>query len=258
MHKRLCPNIRPGGAVIQTHNGFNFCINFLSAQGPFSVKYGTYRQPAKLFVGGEVLLSSEGTTQGDLLAMPMCAPATMPLVKKIQSIDTNQVWYADDAAAGGSLSSLKLWWNKLTDLGSLFGYFPNAKKSWLVVKPGSLDKAKHLFANTNVDVMNEGRSYLGAALGSRDFYRGYLTEKATHWTTEIEKLCKIALSQSQAANAALTHGLIRWWVYASRTNENFDDFLHPLDKAIQNTLIPEITGRSPPGDAERRLLELTP
>ena len=40
-HKHLCPNIRPR-AVIRTHNGFNFCINFLSAQGAFSVKYGIW------------------------------------------------------------------------------------------------------------------------------------------------------------------------------------------------------------------------
>ena len=39
LHKPLCPNIRPGGGNTDTH-GFNFCINFLSAQGAVSVKDG--------------------------------------------------------------------------------------------------------------------------------------------------------------------------------------------------------------------------
>ena len=71
-----------------------------------------------------------------------------PLLTKVQTRDAKQVWYADDAAAGGPLKSLRQWWNKLTGFDSIFGYFPNANKSWLVVKPGFLDTAKHLFDNT--------------------------------------------------------------------------------------------------------------
>ena len=42
-----------------------------------------YRSPASLLVSGEVILSEEGTTQGDPLAMPMYALATVPLINQL-------------------------------------------------------------------------------------------------------------------------------------------------------------------------------
>ena len=79
----------------------------------------TYRQPSFLFVGGEVLISKEGTTQGDPLAMPMYAIATVPLLTYVSIKETTQVWYADNA---GKLNFLGQWWNKLNTFGSSFGY----------------------------------------------------------------------------------------------------------------------------------------
>lgn len=43
-----------------------------------TVLINTYRTPSELYVDGNVLLSQEGTTQGDPLAMPMYALATIP------------------------------------------------------------------------------------------------------------------------------------------------------------------------------------
>ena len=77
-----------------------------------------------------MVLSQEGTTQGDPLAMPMYALATIPLIKKLEG-DSTQVWYADDAAAAGKITAR---WDKLINSGPSFGYFPNASKSWLVTK----------------------------------------------------------------------------------------------------------------------------
>ena len=54
----------------------------------------TYRQPSFLFVEGEVLISKEGTTQGDPLAMPMYALASVPLLTKVSTKETTQVWYS--------------------------------------------------------------------------------------------------------------------------------------------------------------------
>ena len=75
-----------------------------------------------LFVGDETLLSSEGTTQGDPLAMPSYAFATLPLIKHLgDSTDIKQSWYADDSAAVGRLESIHHWLEILTEKGPDFG-----------------------------------------------------------------------------------------------------------------------------------------
>ena len=53
-----------------------------------------YHYHAELYVADEAILSQEGTTQGDPLAMAMYALAV------------EQVWFADDATAGGHLDKL--------------------------------------------------------------------------------------------------------------------------------------------------------
>ncbi|KAL5479245.1 hypothetical protein EMCRGX_G022742 [Ephydatia muelleri] len=69
--------------------------------------------------------SQEGTTQGDPLAMPMYALATLPLMHHVNH-DIGQVWYADDATATGKLTNLRTWWDKLVSLGPAYGYHVNA------------------------------------------------------------------------------------------------------------------------------------
>ena len=67
-----------------------------------------YRDATELFVDGPILSSEEVTTQGDPLAMPMYALATIPLIRRLS--DTSnvvQVWYADDASASGRFLSLR-------------------------------------------------------------------------------------------------------------------------------------------------------
>jgi len=92
-----------------------------------------YREASSLFIDGYSLLSEEGTTQGDPLAMAMYALSTTPLIHRLAGSAT-QVWFADDAAAGGALCGLLEWWGQLRSLGPGYGYHVNASKSWLVFK----------------------------------------------------------------------------------------------------------------------------
>ena len=56
---------------------------------------------------GTSLLSEEGTTECGPLAMSfLYALATVPLIKELSSVNVQQVWYADDSAAVGSLEDI--------------------------------------------------------------------------------------------------------------------------------------------------------
>lgn len=61
------------------------------------------------------LLSQEGTTQGDLLAMAIYAIAITPLIDHLEDESVKQIWYADDATAFGKIRKLKPWWDQITN-----------------------------------------------------------------------------------------------------------------------------------------------
>ena len=99
-------------------------------------------------------------TKSDPLAMSMYAIAIMPLIRKLDAFSSvTQVWFADDATAGGKLE--KAWWEMLLD-GTRpdFGYHPNATKSWLIMKEESLEQAAKTFHCTGVQVTSEGHRHL--------------------------------------------------------------------------------------------------
>ena len=217
----------------------------------------TYRSPASLFVSGDTILSEEGTTQGDPLAMPMYAIAMIPLIRRLNN-DVTQVWYADDACACGRLVSLRQWWDRLCELGPGFGYFPNALKTWLVVKDRCHSEAEGIFAGTNVKITNEGRPYLGSAIESSLYVRRFIEEKVKGWSSDVTLLAKVAQSQPHAAYSAFTKGLASRWVYVSRTVPDIDTYLQPLEDVIRCVLIPALTGRAPPNDFEHDLFALPP
>ena len=61
--------------AVALHNIQQICPSFAP------ILINTYRSAAGLFIAGDILLSEEGTTQGDPLAMLMYALATLPLIK---------------------------------------------------------------------------------------------------------------------------------------------------------------------------------
>ena len=94
-------------------------------------------------------VSAEGTTQGDPLSMGVCALSIQPLITALQTTSsTKQCWFADNASGAGPLSEIKKWWDTLTAVGPDSGYFPNAKKCWIIVKP----EKKHWFLGTTSSV----------------------------------------------------------------------------------------------------------
>ena len=131
------------------HNIYHLCPSLSK------VLINTYREDIQLFIDGDTLLSQEGTTQGDPLAMAMYAIAVTPLIQQLQDSEIKQVWFADDATAGGNLARVKMWWDHIIQLGPNYGYYPNASKTWLIVKEEHLEKAQCLWVQTLPSLQKE-------------------------------------------------------------------------------------------------------
>ena len=215
-----------------------------------------YRTNTELFVDGESILSQEGTTQGDPLAMAMYALGILPLISAVSTAGATQTWYADDATAGGHLTHLRKWWDQLRAKGPAFGYFVNNLKTWLIVKEEHLTTAEDTFKDTGICITCSGRRHLGAALRSRTFVEEYAHEKVLSWKSELERLALYAKSEPHAAFAALTHGFMSRWTYLLQTIEGLAPLLQPLEDTIRLLFLPSLTGRDAPTDDERELLAL--
>ena len=115
------------------------------------------------------------------------AIAVTPLINHLRQSqpDVSQVWYADDATAAGQLEPLLQWWKLVSSTCPHYGYFPNAIKTYLIVKPQYLDSATALFQGTNVQITCLGQQHLGAAISSRSFTEEYISKKVKLWCDEI-------------------------------------------------------------------------
>ena len=70
-------------------------------------------------------------------------------------------------------------------------YFPKANKSWLIVRPEKYE-TKGIFKDTNLDITNEGKRYLGAVIGKEEFRKEYDIMRVNEWVAELKLLSKIA------------------------------------------------------------------
>ena len=232
-----------------------------------------YRSTVPLHVSGAVIWSAEGTTQGCPLAMPLYAIAITPLVTTLATAvmddspagtvhdresperpagvrasaarpdaSTIQLWYADDAGAAGLLQRLRTWWDQICQLGPAFSYYPNAAKTWLVVKPEHLDAANVAFADTDVHITTEGRPYLGAPLGSEAFKTTFCNARVEAWASEMRELANVAEAEPQAVYAALVFGYRHRWTFLMRVSSCAPDVFEPLESSLRSVLLPALLG----------------
>ena len=204
MHNIFESDETDAALLIDASNAFNSlnraaALHNVRVPCPMIATYAinTYRTPARLFViGGKELLSSEGTTQGDPLAMSLYEISLQPLITLLGiRSSAKQCWYADDATGAGALTDIRKWWDELLAAGPALGYYPNAKKCWLVVKSEKLKEANDVFAGTGKNITNEGRKHLGAALGQRSYLEEYVGSKVKEWISEVTLLAEFATSQ---------------------------------------------------------------
>ena len=121
MHNIFESDETDAALLVNASNAFNSrnraaALHNVRVLCPVTYAINTYRAPARLTViGGEELLSSEGTTQGYPLAMSLYAISLQALIT-----------------------------------GPALGYYPNAKKCLLMVKPENLKEANDVFAGTGI------------------------------------------------------------------------------------------------------------
>ncbi|XP_037792733.1 uncharacterized protein LOC119588098 [Penaeus monodon] len=204
--------------MVDAANAFNninrqATIQNIKIKCPSFAQYvsNTYREPAKLYINNietntsEVMASSEGTTQGDPVAMAMYAIGLLKLQDQLEHSKTNikQVAYADDLTGAGKIKDLRRWWEIVENHGPPQGYHPSANKSVLIVKPEHLDLAKESFRDTDINIKAGGEKHLGAVFGHYRGQRG-IREVAGE---QMEKRAEDSNKHRKIRTALSLHGL---------------------------------------------------
>ena len=104
--------------------------------------------------------------------------------------------------------------------GPLYGYFPNARKTWLVVKPEQLKDAEAVFVNTGVQITAEGRLCLDAPLGQPSFVEGRVDDMVNSRSNPGSKKLSALLSfRSVIHKLHIQHSRMVWLVAGCMLHE---------------------------------------
>ena len=108
--------------------------------------------------------------------------------------------------------------------------------------------SKAAFENIGIQITSDGCPYLGSPMGSKEYVSKYVVAKVSDWSSQIEVLSEIAMSQPHAAYSAFIKSLLSKWIYLCQTTKSIASLLSPLEECIRKKLIPAFTGRGPPSD----------
>jgi hypothetical protein len=214
-----------------------------------------YSGQAELFVAssGETILSKEATTQGGPESMGFYAASTMPLANSADSHPCKRIFYADDGSGGADLIKLHEWWQDIQVSGPPLGYFPNAVKTWLIVKPEHRERADQLFQDINV---TDGHEFLGSFIGNAEGAAAFVDDKIAEWEEDINALVEIAKIEPQLAYCAYVFGISRRWQFVCRTTPNIYEPMKKLESLIREKLIPAFLGGREVSDDMRKVYDL--
>ena len=141
-------------------------------------------------------------------------------------------------------------------LGAKFGYYPDASKSWLIVREKAKQGAFTVFKDTAIKITTKGQRHLGAVIRSSKYKREYVQNKFDELINQIKFLSMIAETEPQAAYAYFITAFKHKPSYIMRTIPDISDQLNQLDELITSEFIPAITGGIHCSDVERKLLSL--
>ena len=157
-----------------------------------------------------ILLSKEGVTQGDPLAMALYGLSLLPLAEILRKEypEVLQPWYADDAAMQGRALSVAKCFQILAEAGPHFGYFPEPEKSFAICPLATEAAAKAIFEAEGLPVNYcRGHRYVGGYVGSTAMQDRWVEPMVEKWVASIKALAKVASQFPQSAFAGFTQSL---------------------------------------------------
>ena len=84
--------------------------------------------------------------------MAMHALGVLPLIHRLSSNVMNRSSTQMMLQHVWSCPEIRSWWKHLVEVGPQYGYFPNASKTWMIVKKEKFEEAQAIFEETGVDV----------------------------------------------------------------------------------------------------------
>ena len=228
--------------------------------------FNCYRFWATLLVRGKngqgtTLLSKEGVTQGDPLAMIAYGIGLLPLIRhQKQFVSTlHQSWYADDASAAGKLELIRDYFRELERIGPSVGYFPEPSKSVLIVRSDAIKHAQSFLQTEGLSFkLKTGDRCLGGFVGDTSTRDEWLENLVSKWEKGVLELTQVAQWYPQTACAGLQKSLQQEWQYLQRVVGNVANHFIPLEKAIRDKFLPALMGEPSLADEYRRPLSTLP
>ena len=106
------------------------------------------------------------------------------------------------------------------------------RKAGYLLRRNSCQILTEFFSGSGVNITTEGKSYLGAPLGTTSSKESAIADKVNQWVKEIDLLVKIAHLQPQSPYCALTNGLMSRWNYLMHVVPNLGDKLQPIEEDL--------------------------
>ena len=136
----------------------------------------------------------------------------------------------------------------------MYGYYPEPKKSFLIVHPDRFDEAKRGFEQKGLKIVT-GKRYLGGFIGDETSMKEFFHEKK--WQAKIQLLSAAANFCPHESFSVFTKSGQAEWTFLMRVLLGCDEFLEPLEDSIENQFISTITNIYNVRNPQRSLFSLS-
>ena len=134
---------------------------------------------------------------------------------------------------------VRVYIDKLCQLGTSYGYYPEPMKTVIVVDKKDEESANACFHNSGIKVVN-GYRFLGGFIGSKELTKQYIEDKIDACLVCVDILAWAAELQPQAAYAAMAKSLQFEWSFVQQIIPNCESSFALLQDKINTTFWPAV------------------